>query len=379
MKKKIFSAIGLMSGTSMDGVDLSIIQSDGHKEISFKQDEYFEYDPSLYKQIISFRDMVSNTNDLDRYSKELDLLEKNITLFHAKIINQLLSKFNKQIDLIGFHGQTILHNPQSKITKQLGDGNLLSRLVNKTVVYDFRQADIANNGQGAPLTPIFHYLLANKIVNKYKLELPIVILNIGGISNITQITSFSNQIEDNLLAHDIGPGNCLIDEWIRKNSKLNFDKSGEIAKSGKINQLILNQAIENFEIKNYLKSLDTKDFDISFARGLSLEDGCATITFFTAKLISDAIRKLNLKNFSKKYLLCGGGRKNDFLVDSIIKNLKDENSDFDKIDKYEFNGDYIESQAFAYLAIRSYLNLPITFPNTTGVNKSCLGGKLTKI
>ena len=378
MKKKIFSAIGLMSGTSMDGVDLSIIQSDGHKEISFKHDEYFEYDPSLYKQIISFRDMVSNTNDLDRYSKELDLLEKNITLFHAKIINQLLSKFNKQIDLIGFHGQTILHNPQSKITKQLGDGNLLSRLVNKTVVYDFRQADIANNGQGAPLTPIFHYLLANKIVNKYKLELPIVILNIGGISNITQITSFSNQIEDNLLAHDIGPGNCLIDEWIRKNSKLNFDKSGEIAKSGKINQLILNQAIENFEIKNYSKSLDTKDFDISFARGLSLEDGCATITFFTAKLISDAIRKLNLKNFSKKYLLCGGGRKNDFLVDSIIKNLKDENSDLDKIDKYEFNGDYIESQAFGYLAIRSYLNLPISFKKTTGCDSPTIGGKIVK-
>ena len=243
MKKKIFSAIGLMSGTSMDGVDLSIVKSDGYKEISFIQDEYFEYDPSLYEQIVSVRDKVLNTDDLLTHSKEIDLLEKNITFFHAKIINQVLSKFKHQIDLIGFHGQTILHNPQSKITKQLGNGNLLSHLVNKTVVYDFRQADIENNGQGAPLTPIFHYLLANKIVDKYKIELPIGILNIGGISNVTLITSFSNKVEDNMLAHDIGPGNCLIDEWVRNNSKLNFDESGKIANSGKIDQLIFNQAI----------------------------------------------------------------------------------------------------------------------------------------
>ena len=259
MKKKLFSALGLMSGTSMDGVDLSIIKSDGCKEISFIFDEYFEYDQELYKQVVTTRDMVLNTRDLVKYSKELDMLEKNITIFHAKIINHLLSKFNHEIDIIGFHGQTIFHNSELKITKQLGDGYLLSQLVRKNVVYDFRQADIQNNGQGAPLTPIFHYLLANRIVEKYKLELPISFLNIGGISNITQIISFTNVIEDNLLALDIGPGNCLIDEWIRNNSKFNFDKGGKIAQSGKINQLILNQAIENFEIKNYSKSLDIKD------------------------------------------------------------------------------------------------------------------------
>ena len=295
MKKKLFSALGLMSGTSMDGVDLSIIKSDGCKEISFIFDEYFEYDQELYKQVVTTRDMVLNTLDLVKYSKELDMLEKNITIFHAKIINHLLSKFNHEVDIIGFHGQTIFHNSELKITKQLGDGYLLSQLVRKNVVYDFRQADIQNNGQGAPLTPIFHYLLANRIVEKYELELPISFLNIGGISNITQIISFTNVIEDNLLALDIGPGNCLIDEWIRNNSKLNFDQGGKIAQSGKIDQIILNQAIENFEIKNYSKSLDVKDFDISFARGLSLEDGCSTITYFTAKLISDAIKYLNNK------------------------------------------------------------------------------------
>ncbi len=378
MKKKLFSAIGLMSGTSMDGVDLSMIKSDGHKEISFIFDEYFEYDSALYKQLVTTRDMVLNTSDLVKYSTELNLLEKNITLFHAKIINQTLSKFNYEIDLIGFHGQTIFHKPELKITKQLGDGYLLSQLVNKTVVYDFRQADIANNGQGGPLTPIFHYLLANKISDKYQLELPVSILNIGGISNVTQITKFSSVLEDNFLAVDIGPGNCLIDEWIRNNSKFNFDESGKIAQSGKTDQLILNQAIENFEIKNYSNSLDTKDFHTSFVKGLSLEDGCATITNFTAQLISDAIKYLNKKNFSKKYLLCGGGRKNNFLIKCINENLKDLKTDLVKIDKYEFNGDYIESQAFGYLAIRSLLNLPISFKNTTGCDSPTVGGKIVK-
>ena len=378
MKKKLFSAMGLMSGTSMDGVDLSIIKSDGYNEISFTFDEYFEYDSGLNRQIVIVRDMVLNVNDLTKYSNELDLLEKNITLFHAKIINQILSKFNHQIDLIGFHGQTIFHKPDLKITKQLGNGRLLSQLVNKTIVYDFRQEDISNNGQGAPLTPIFHYLLVNEIVNKYNLDLPISILNIGGISNVTQIKSLSAEIENNLIALDIGPGNCLIDEWVRNNSKLNFDENGKIAKSGKINQLILNQAIENFEIKDYSKSLDTKDFDISFARGLSLEDGCATITYFTAQLISEAIKYLNNKNLSKNYILCGGGRKNDFLIKCITQNLKDENSDIDKIDKYNFNGDYIESQAFGYLAIRAFLNLPNSFRTTTGCDSPTVGGKIVK-
>ena len=378
MKKKLFSAMGLMSGTSMDGVDISIIKSDGHQEISFIFDEYFEYDPDLHKQILNIKDMILNPSDLLIYSGELSLLERQITLFHAKIINEISLKFKHDIDLIGFHGQTILHDPHRKITKQLGDGNLLSQLVKKTVVYDFRQADIANNGQGAPLVPIFHYLLVNKISEKYNLKLPISILNIGGISNVTQILNLSNLIQDNLLALDIAPGNCLIDEWVRNNSKLYFDNNGEIAKSGQIHQYILNQAIENFEIKNYSNSLDTKDFDISFVRGLSLEDGCATITNFTAKLISDAIKHLNKKNLSDKFLLCGGGRKNNFLIESINENLKNQKINLDKIDDYGFNGDYIESQAFGYLAIRSFLSLPISFKNTTGCDYPTIGGKIVK-
>ena len=377
MKKKLFSAMGLMSGTSMDGVDVSIIKSDGYDEVELIFDQYFEYDIDLYRQLSTLRDKIKSSEDLTKYSKELSDLERALTIFHAEKISKIALKNGIEIDLIGFHGQTIFHNPQIKITKQLGDGNLLSQLLKKPVIYDFRQADIDNNGQGAPLTPIYHRLLVNNFLNKEKdnSAQPICIVNIGGISNATIINDISNNIENDLIAYDIGPGNCLIDEWIRNNSNLTFDEDGKIAKSGKIDQLILNQAIDNFKIETYSKSLDVKEFDISFARGLSLEDGCSTITEFTAYLIAEGIKFLN-KNNSNKYLFCGGGRKNKFLIESIIRNSNLNKNNFDMIDNFQLNGDYIESQAFAYLAIRSKLNLPISFPNTTRCNAPVIGGKL---
>ena len=377
MKKKLFSAMGLMSGTSMDGVDVSIIKSDGYDEVELIFDQYFKYDIDLYSQLSTLRDKIKSSEDLTKYSKELSDLERALTIFHAEKISKIALKNEIEIDLIGFHGQTIFHNPQIKITKQLGDGNLLSQLLKKPVIYDFRQADIDNNGQGAPLTPIYHRLLVNNFLNKEKdnSAQPICIVNIGGISNATIINDISNNIENDLIAYDIGPGNCLIDEWIRNNSKLKFDEDGKIAKFGKIDQLILNQAIDNFKIETYSKSLDVKEFDISFARGLSLEDGCSTITEFTAYLIAEGIKFLN-KNNSNKYLFCGGGRKNKFLIESIIRNSNLNKNNFDMIDNFHLNGDYIESQAFAYLAIRSKLNLPISFPNTTRCNAPVVGGKL---
>ncbi|WP_075506516.1 anhydro-N-acetylmuramic acid kinase [Candidatus Pelagibacter communis] len=377
MKKKLFSAMGLMSGTSMDGVDVSIIKSDGYDEVELIFDQYFEYDIDLYRQLSTLRDKIKSSEDLTKYSKELSDLERALTIFHAEKISKIALKNEIEIDLIGFHGQTIFHSPQIKITKQLGDGNLLSQLLKKPIIYDFRQADIDNNGQGAPLTPIYHRLLVNNFLNKEKdnSAQPICIVNIGGISNATIINNISNNIENDLIAYDIGPGNCLIDEWIRNNSNLKFDEDGKIAKSGKIDQLILNQAIDNFKIETYSKSLDVKEFDISFVRGLSLEDGCSTITEFTAYLIAEGIKFLN-KNNSNKYLFCGGGRKNKFLIESIIRNSNLNRNNFDMIDNFELNGDYIESQAFAYLAIRSKLNLPISFPNTTRCNTPVIGGKL---
>ena len=379
MKNKLYTAIGLMSGTSMDGVDVSLIRSDGFNQFTNILDEYFEYNESLHQKLIELRNLIININDLKKHSSRLNELEREITVFHSKIVSEFSLKYQDEVDFVGFHGQTIFHNPQLKISKQLGDGGLLSQLVKKKVIYDFRQEDIANKGQGAPLTPIFHNLLSKRINEKYLISFPVCFLNIGGISNITKIIKNDENLEENLEAFDAGPGNCMIDEWVRKNSKNNFDENGLIAKSGKINQLILNQVIDNFEINSFKKSLDVKDFDISFARGLSLEDGCATITSFTAYLIAKGIEHANGDNNNPiKYLVCGGGRKNSFLIQSIEEKLTKKNISLKSIDDYNLNGDYIESQAFGYLAIRSFLNLPISYPKTTGCETPTLGGNLIK-
>ena len=374
MKKKEFIALGLMSGTSMDGVDLSIVKSDGTSEFVSILDEYFEFDNNIRAKLINLRSKIFTINDLDRNSGELKKIEKEITLFNGKIIKKVLSNTNEKVDLIGLHGQTIYHNPDLKISKQLGDGNLLSQITKKIVVNNFRENDLLNGGQGAPLTPIFHKLISKIIYKKFQIKQPIHIINIGGITNITQVKEDNGELKNSdVLACDIAPGNCLIDEWVRKNSKKKFDENGNIAKSGKVNEIIYNQAIDNFESKDYRKSLDIKDFDLSFVKGLSFEDGAATLTKFTAFLIARGIEYI-LKLSNKQtgvFLVSGGGRKNNFLIDSINFEILDKKNQLENIDDYQLNGDFIESQAFGYLAIRSYLNFPITFPNTTGCKESC--------
>jgi len=373
---KIYTSMGLMSGTSLDGIDVSIIKSDGKREYSSILDRYFEYDRELIQKLLKIRDKIGNSDDLLKYFKELRDLEREITLFHVKAVDETIRLFNSDIDLIGFHGQTIFHDSKKKISKQLGDGKLLSQLTKKKVVYNFRQNDLKNGGQGAPLAPIFHNVLANKMNKKFDIDFPINILNIGGISNITSAVRWEELWHTNkIYAYDIGPGNCLIDEWIRKNSKNNYDNKGSIARSGKVDKLILNQALENFNHNSrYEKSLDVNDFDIFFAKGLSLENGAATITDFTAKIISDGMNFIHGKNklWNDKWLVCGGGRKNEYLLECIKNNFDKIN--IDPIDKYEINGDYIESQAFAFLAIRSKEGLPISFPTTTRCKEPLTGG-----
>ena len=367
---KIYTSMGLMSGTSLDGVDVSIIKSDGKREYSSILDRFFEYDRKLVKKALKIRDKISNFEGLITHLDEIKALEKDITLFHAKAVNETLNTSKSDIDLIGFHGQTIFHDPKKKISKQLGDGKLLSQLIKKKVVYNFRQNDLDNGGQGAPFTPIFHNALANKIYKKFDLRFPINILNIGGIANITSTVNWKDLWhKKKIYAYDIGPGNCLIDEWIRNNSKKKYDKEGLIAKSGKVDQLILNQAIENFTGNfDYEKSLDVKDFDIFFAKGLSLENGAATITEFTGKLIADGMNLVS----GNQWLVCGGGRKNKYLLESIKNNFS--KIKLDLIDEYEIDGDFIESQAFAFLAIRSLKGMDISFPSTTRCKDSVSGG-----
>ena len=380
MKKKDFTAIGIMTGTSMDGVDLSLIKSDGYDAFSTIFNKFFKFDQKLLNNLINLRNKISLGGDLENYSNELNSLNRDFTFFIAKVLNDLILYSNENVDLIGFHGQTIFHNSPKKISIQIGDGNLLSQLTKKIVISNFRQNDLDNGGQGAPLTPIFHKLISKLISIKTEVKYPLNIINIGGITNVTQILFNSKTDDLDLFASDIGPGNCLIDQWIKKNSKKFFDANGEIAKSGIVNDLIYNQAVENFSDISYNKSLDINDFDISFVKGLSLEDGCATVTKFSAHLIADGIKNIN--NLNNNYpvfnLICGGGRKNTTLIKNINDCLNYIDIDLVDIDNYNFDGDFIESQAFGYLAIRTFLNLPISFPTTTGCQTPTVGGIVNK-
>jgi len=380
MKKKVFNALGLMTGTSIDGIDLSLIKSDGIAEFTSILNNFYEFDNNLRVKIIGLRDQLNSIEDLKKYSSDLRKLDREITLFYARIINNFFKNQNHDIDFVGLHGQTIFHDAEKKISLQLGDGKLLSQLTQKIIISNFRQNDIDNGGQGAPLVPIFHRLISNIINKKFMTNYPMNIVNIGGISNVTKIIDEKISSYENFKAYDIGPGSCLIDEWVRKNSNRKFDDNGEFARAGQVNDLIFNQAVENFSNTSYDKSLDIKNYDISFARGLSLEDGCATITKFTAFLIAEGLRMVSNQDnlISKINILCGGGRKNQSLIDYLKFFLQDSSFKFTDIDEYELDGDYIESQAFGYLSIRSFLNLPISFPHTTRCKSPTLGGKINK-
>ena len=361
--KKNLSALGFMSGTSGDGVDTSIINSNGEDIIDVKYNRFDPYPTKLTKKIHRIKENILEMQDLLKYSSEIKELELEITNFHAGIATKISKEVN--YELIGFHGHTIYHNTDEKISKQIGLGVSLSKITNKTVVYNFRQEDIKNGGEGAPLSPIYHVSLVKALFRKNKIKIPISILNIGGIANITEIDN-----DFNFNSRDIGPGNCLIDMWIRKNSNKFFDENGYYAEKGKIDKFIFDQYLDNYYYSkiNSKRSLDTNDFDISFAKGLSLENGTATITSLTSELLSKKIGNNDI-------YVCGGGRKNKFLINSLKEKI---NNKIFFIDDLNINGDYIESQAFAFLAIRSYLKLPISFPSTTNCNDPCVGGIIAR-
>ena len=246
---KSYYSLGLMSGTSIDGVDASIIQTDCGSMYEVILDKYYKYDDDLLNDLTSLRAKINSPEDLKIFFSEIKLLEKKITLFHAEAANKIMKEVEVKIDFIGFHGQTIYHNSDKKISKQLGDGNLLSQLTKKTVIYDFRQNDIKNGGQGAPLTPVFHSML------EYKFKLaPSIILNIGGIVNATTFWETGS-----FLATDIGPGMCLIDKWIRLNTKKKYDENGALAALGKISMNL------DFELDTFFHS-ENKDLKKNYIK-----------------------------------------------------------------------------------------------------------------
>jgi anhydro-N-acetylmuramic acid kinase len=360
-----------MSGTSLDGIDASIIQSDGDQELKLIQNNYISYDNKIISDIVNLKDKIISLQDVAKNKLLVEGLEKKITLLHLEAVRKIVEKSNielEDIDIIGLHGQTIYHNFKEKISLQLGDGHLLSKETNKKVIYNFRNNDIKNGGQGAPLTPLFHKLLQKKM----KLDLPVVFVNIGGIANITYIDN-----EENILSFDSGPGNCLIDKYvkIKSNNNTSLDLDGKIAQKGNYNEIIL----ENFLNDPYYllkppKTLDVNDFSLSIIRGLSFENSVTTLSELTCRSIVNSFS--NFKAKPKKIILVGGGRKNTYIYDRIkfLSQITTVN-----IDELNQQGDFIESQAFGYLSIRSLLNKPITYPSTTGVNFPCTGGDLADI
>ncbi len=358
------TSLGLMSGTSLDGIDASIINSDGKLQLEVIENHFYQYKADFRQKLRNYIKNIHSLEDVEKSVSEYNNLEKEITLLHSEISKKIISNQTIEIDLVGFHGQTIIHKPKKKYTIQMGNPNLLSQLIQKKVIFNFRKNDIENNGEGAPLTPVYHYLLSKKIFPNEEC----IFLNIGGIANFTYCNN------EQLIARDIGPGNVLLDEYLKKTKNIDFDKNGEIASLGQVNMDVVNQFIEHdIYSSDDRHSYDRNEFDFNFIKGLIFEDAVATLNYFTALIISNYLNK-NFTNCSK-VILCGGGRKNKTLKQNLKILLK---KNIIEIDKFNYDGDFIESQAFAYLAIRSYLKKNISFPTTTKVSKPVSGGEIFK-
>lgn len=349
MKK--YRAIGLMSGTSLDGVDAALISTDGE---GFVQQEGFLTFP--YAE--SFRDKIRTCFGLtpSELSKAAEA-ERELTIAHVSAVKELLRQKNltpADIDMIGFHGHTISHAPHDGYTCQIGDGKLLSEMTGIPVVYDIRMADVMAGGQGAPLAPIYHQALA------HDQKKPVVFLNIGGVANVTYVGE-----DGDVLAFDTGPGNALLDDWILKHTGKSYDEGGAIAKSGKVNEKILYELLMHpYFLVKPPKSLDRNAFVNRVCDSLSLEDGAATLAAFTVNSIAKSAEHFPLS--AHKWIVCGGGRLNKFLMESLQKVIS---VPVVPIEDIGFNGDAIEAEAWAYIAVRNTLGLHISYPTTTGIKK----------
>lgn len=340
----------------MDGIDVALIKTDGFYILEEGPFLTIPYEDS-------FRDSLKATID---GKQEIASTEKMLTLKHAHAVAKLLKMSNvsePDIDIIGFHGHTISHKPKEKHTLQIGDGSLLARTTNIDVVNDFRSADITAGGQGAPLAPIFHKALIDKS------QLPAIILNIGGVANITWIG-----VEDNeLLGFDTGPGNALLNDWIAKHTNAPYDIDGQIAAKGNVHRGILSKLLSHKYFSTPPpKSLDRDDFKIfsnQFLSELSTEDGAATLSAFTVQSIGKAIQSICKP--CKTCVVVGGGRHNRTIMKGLKENIL---SRVITGDNFGWSGDAVEAQAFAFLAVRSRLNLPISFPGTTGISHPISGG-----
>lgn len=344
-------AIGLMSGTSLDGIDAALIRTDGESQIERLDFIYLPYSEN-------FRDRLRGA--LGQMGP-LPELEEALTQRHADAVKAIQANCAEPIDLIGFHGQTLHHDPARKITRQLGDGALLSRLTGCPVVNDFRTADVLAGGQGAPLVPLYHRALA------HDLEHPLLVLNLGGVANFTWIGG-----DDSVIALDTGPGNALIDDLLRHHTGAAHDEGGRLAASGQVNHSVLTRLLDHpFFAAPLPKSLDRNAFDATPAYDLSPQDGAATLTEFTAASVAAALPFLPVRPL--RCLVTGGGRHNDTLMQALARRL---GMAVAPVESVGWNGDALEAEAFAWLAVRARDGKALSMPSTTGVPQPMSGGRL---
>lgn len=367
-----YRAIGLMSGTSLDGVDIALIETDGEGRLSRGPRATTDYSPGFRDRL---RQAIVDARGLtDRRHRPgcLADVERELTDRHAETVERFLGQLGLQatgVDCLGFHGQTVLHRPEQRLTVQLGDGHALAAATGIDVVYDLRADDCAAGGQGAPLVPVYHRALVSQLT-----ERPIAIVNIGGVGNVTWIGR-----DGRLVAFDTGPGNALIDDWMQARTGIALDAEGAAARAGRAEEALLHQLLMHpYFAAPPPKSLDRDTFrtlveDLLPRGNMTTEDGAATLTAFTAATIARS--REHVPQEPELWIICGGGRRNRALMETLAGIVQNAVVPAEAVG---LDGDSLEAEAWAYLAVRSLRKLPITFPGTTGVPQPMCGGRVAK-
>lgn len=365
-KDGVVKVIGLMSGTSLDGVDAAVLETDGEGVVLPGPAMTYPFEPGLRGRLRSALEEAASAQVSAKISNTMRETELELTSAHADAVRSLLGESGlgpEEISYLGFHGQTILHRPRESRTWQLGDGAMLADETGIRVVNDFRQADISSGGQGAPFAPLYHQALAQSA----NALLPMVVLNIGGVSNVTYIGP-----EGMLLAFDTGPGNAPIDDWMMKHLGEPMDRDGALAEKGVVNQQAVMQMLSHpyFSLPPP-KSLDRFDFTSELVADLSSEDAVATLSAFTVLSIVRGTE--HFPERERGWLVAGGGRHNIAMMESLRGVLR---APILPVEKAGWRGDFMEAEAFAYLALRCAKGLPLSLPSTTGVAEPKSGGRI---
>ncbi len=361
------TALGLMSGTSMDGIDLALVTTDGEQQVSRGASDFVPYDAAFRRALNDALETAKAITQREQRPGELAQLQRAVTRRHADAVRTFVSRSGVTPSLIGFHGQTVLHRPAQALTVQLGDGMLLARETGIPVVWDMRAADMTKGGQGAPLVPAYHAALAASLPMRWR-RFPVCFVNIGGISNVTYVGE-----EGAPIAFDSGPGNALIDQWVQAHGGVPYDADGAIASEGSVVASTVQTYLANpFFARQGPKSLDRLDFDLTAAAGLCLADGARTLAAVSAEAIFAAADRLPAD--PHLWIVCGGGRRNPHIMADLRALGARRGAYVILAEDADLNGDSMEAEAWAYLAVRSRRGLPLTWPTTTGCREPATGG-----